>query len=308
MALEATKVTMVDLCEHFLKHYCTVPVYTDSRKVSGLRSHAGVKHHINIIGEHFGCKPLRSITHNDLKEFKLLRLNTPTCHGTSRAIGTVNREMAYLRRLLTLATQHGWLNRNVFLGGDSLISLADEKPRDRILTRDEEMALLNVCTGRRKHLRAILICGLDTAMRRGEMIKLTWQNVDLEKRIIFIEALNTKTLKERYVSITNRLLKELVALKEKANGKGDSLVFGITDSFKTAFNNAAKAAHLEDFRFHDIRHTSITKLIQAGMDIHSAGKLAGHTNVATTFRYLNVDHETAQQAAKIFESYQDQTD
>ena len=74
-----------------------------------------------------------------------------------------------LRRMLNVAQREGWILRNPFAAGDSLISLADENKRERILTREEEMKLLAACdTPQRAHLKGIIICAIDTGMRQGE--------------------------------------------------------------------------------------------------------------------------------------------
>ena len=75
-----------------------------------------------------------------------------------------------MRRLLNIAEREGWILRNPMRSGDPLISIADERKRKRIFTRDEELRLLAACENRyQKHLRPILICALDTGMRRGEI-------------------------------------------------------------------------------------------------------------------------------------------
>lgn len=119
-------------------------------------------------------------------------------------------------------------------GGDPLISIADERKRERILTRDEELRLLSACENR-KHLRAILICALDTGMRRGEILGLKWSDVDFEERVLTIRAFNTKTMKERQVSLTTRLTLELEQLWDASPKIGEGLVFGFTNNVKRSF-------------------------------------------------------------------------
>lgn len=125
--------------------------------------------------------------------------------------------------------------RSPFGVGESLISLADERKRERILTREEERRLLEACGARtltytwrgkqvtaqdsgarREHLRAIIICALDTGMRQGEILKLCWRDVDLENRIITVAAFNTKTMRERQISMTTRLAIEFERLYEQS--------------------------------------------------------------------------------------------
>jgi integrase len=122
----------------------------------------------------------------------------------------VNRELEKMRRLLNIAEREGWILRNPMRSGDPLISMADERKRERIVTREEELRLLGACENRyRKHLRPILICALDTGMRRGEIFGLKWSDVDFEERVLTIRAFNTKTMQERQVSLTTRLMIEL---------------------------------------------------------------------------------------------------
>ena len=98
-----------------------------------------------------------------------------------------------LRRLLNVAQREGWILRNPFAAGDSLISLADENKRERILTREEEIKLLSACDiPQRAHLKAILICALDTGMRQGEIFPGRWRNVDFENGLLKIQAFHTK--------------------------------------------------------------------------------------------------------------------
>jgi integrase len=144
-----------------------------------------------------------------------------------------------------------------FTAGDSLISLADENKRERILTREEEIKLLAACeTPQRAHLKAILICALDTGMRQGEIFSLRWRDVDLENGLLTIQASHSKTMKERQVALTARVSLELERLKAKAPDNPNGLVFGILDNVKRSFTSARSDAGLKDVRFHDLRHYS----------------------------------------------------
>ncbi|HWP43163.1 MAG TPA: site-specific integrase, partial [Blastocatellia bacterium] len=176
-------------------------------------------------------------------------------------------------------------------------------PRERILTKAEEEKLLAACTGWNKHLRPIIICALDTGMRRGEIFKLTWADVDFESGMINIKAFNTKTLRERQVAMTSRLSQELYALWHNSRRDPDELVFGITTSSKKGFARVREIAGLPDLRFHDLRHTHATRLVSKHLPLSEVGRVLGHTQANTTYRYVNANAETARRAAAVLDEF-----
>jgi integrase len=197
----------------------------------------------------------------------------------------------------------GWIKQNPFAAGESLISLADERKRERILTRDEERRLLDACTAQREHLRPILICAIDSGMRRGEILSLKWRDVDFEHGLISIQAFNTKTMKERQVSMTARLAHELETLWEQSPKDERQRVFGIINNVKRSFTTARNAAGLSDVRFHDLRHTHATRLVGAHIPLSEVGRVLGHTQPSTTYRYVNANVETARRASAALDAF-----
>ena len=276
--------------------------YVDGRKVSGLRSLHTQKYTLAVLREYFGKCKLRSITYGDIARFRTMRINTPTVHKKPRSITTVNRELEVLRNMLNYAFREGWILRNPFTSGPPLIQKAHEKKRERILTEEEEEFLLAACIGRRTHLKPIVICALDTGMRRGEIITLSWQDIDFDGRLINIKAYHTKTEQERTLGMTERLYDQLKALYTASSTKPDDPVFGIASNVKRSFGSACKAAGIEGLRFHDLRHTFATRLIERGVPAEIVSKLLGHNNLNTTTRYVNTNAQTARQAVEALES------
>ena len=300
--------TFAELCDYFEKHYIKAAEYVDGRKVAGVRSLGTAKGQLNVLRDYFGSSRLRSITHGDVRQFRAARLAQETRTKTQRTIASVNRELSMLRRMLNVAQREGWILRNPFASGDSLISLADENKRERILTREEEVRLLAACdTPQRAHLKAILICALDTGMRQGEIFSLRWRDVDLENRLVSIQAFHTKTLKERQVAITTRLAIELERLKARAADDRNGLVFGILDNVKRSFTAARSKAGLKDLRFHDLRHTAATRLVGAHIPLSDVGRVLGHSQANTTYRYVNANVETAKRAAAALDAFNAET-
>ena len=139
------RMTFTDLCDYFEKHYVREADYVDGRKVAGVRSLGTAKGQLTVLRDHFGSCRLGSITHGDVRQFRAARLAQKTRTYGQRTIASVDRELSMLRRMLNVAQREGWILRNPFAAGDSLISLADENKRERILTRDEELKLLAAC-------------------------------------------------------------------------------------------------------------------------------------------------------------------
>jgi integrase len=296
--------TFAELCDYFEKHYVKAAEYVEGRKVSGVRSLATAKGQLSVLRDHFGVRQLRSITHADVREFRATRLAQKTRTDGQRSIASVNRELSMLRRMFNVAQREGWILKNPFGSGDSLISVADEQKRERILTRAEETKLLAACeTSQRAHLKGILICALDTGMRQGEIFSLRWRDVDIENGLVNIQAFHTKTMKERQVAMTTRLALELEQLKASAPDNPNGLVFGINDNVKRSFGAARSDAGLQDLRFHDLRHTAATRLVGAHVPLSEVGRVLGHTQANTTYRYVNANIETAKRAAAALDAF-----
>lgn len=294
-SVASARMTFGELADYYDKTYLIEAQYVGDRKVAGLRSCYDGKFRLEILRGYFGIRRLREITHSDLEKFRIARLGTKTKHDKQRSIATVNRELGLLRRVLNVAVANGWIHRSPFTMGKSLISIGDEKPRERILTREEEERMLAACTGWRAHLRPILICALDTGMRRGELFKLVWGDVDFDNKLITIRAFNTKTMRQRQIGMTERLARELAVLYAK-NPNPEALLFGI-GSIKGSWNKVRRIAGLTDLRFHDLRHTYATRLVSKHLPLSEVGRVLGHTQPTMTYRYTNLTVETARRAA-----------
>lgn len=305
--VDAQNMTFAALAAYFEQHYMKPAEYSaEGHKVAGYRSLSSFKAFLKPLRESFDHRKLRSITYGEIRTYKATRLRTPTQYNRQRSLSCVNRELALLRRMLRIAIREGWSLKNPFAAGESLISLADEKKRERILTREEEVRLLAACDNhsRRTPLRALLICALDTGMRKGEMLKLCWKDLDFKTRTINIQAMNTKTMRARQVSMTTRLHLDLERLWVSSEGHLDALVFGVKDNVRKSFDAACKDAGIVGFTLHCARHTAATRLVKGQMPLHMVGRILGHSQPQTTYRYLSADIATAKQAAAILEALQ----
>lgn len=308
--IESLQMTFNDLADYYRNNYAIPAKIIENQRIEGMRDFRRIVGFVQRFCVFFGNRKLREITYNDISKYRNHRLQIETQYKRQRSITTVNRELSCLRRMFNVALQRGWIVRNPFNCGDALILTACEKRRERILTLAEETALLAACDDpKRLHLKSLLIALLDTGSRKSEMLKLKWCDVDLHGRTIIIRAQNTKTLKERTIAITERLLSELWRLWDTSNGVNDSLVFGIESNVRKSFATACRIAGivhggLEGLTLHCLRHTAATRLVKGQLPIQMVGRLLGHSQINTTYRYLTADNDTARQAANILESYQ----
>jgi integrase len=303
--------TFNHLSDYYELHYLKPAEYVNGQKIFGLRDIARPKEFLKHFKAFFGKKKLREITYGDLLIYRERRFKLPTQYNRQRTMASWNREAAVLRRIFNIACQQGWILKNPFHCGDPLIIVSAERRREKILTVTEEVRLLEACDSHpyRSHLKSLLIFLIDTGCRKGEALKLRWRSVCFDSRVISIEATTTKTLRSRQVVMTERLYGEFALLYESSLKDADTNVFSITNNVRKSFASVCSIAGIkhggiDGLTLHSLRHTAATRLVQSGMNPQLAGRLLGHSQPQTTYRYLSADIETARQAARILEALQ----
>lgn len=294
--IDAEKITFAKVAEQYEKVKLIPARYVGDRKIAGLRSVKSPKTYMKRLVEHFGKARIRSITHSQVDEYRLKRLDS------GLTIASVNRELALLRSIFIFAKQDGVIIRTPFETGESLISMSDEVKRDRVLSREEEEKLLIAFSQNRSHLRSLVIAAIDTGCRRGELLSLCWSDVNLETGVITLRAFNTKTAKSRQVPITKRLKDELQRIRCEAEQSRDDILFN-AKGLRRGWDSACRTAGIENLRFHDLRHTFASRLAHSGIPLSELAALLGHTQIQTTLRYANPTAETVQRAADILNRF-----
>lgn len=308
-SVDSARMTFNQLVDYYQENYLIEAEYdAKGNKIAGLRSWKDMRRKLSYARPFFGNKRIREIRYADLVRFKTKRLRTPV-RDHPRTIATVNRELAAIRRTFSVAVQEGWLNRNPFRDGDALIDIAQEAKREKIATRLEERALLIQCVSPREHLKCFLYCAFDTGMRPGELFRLKRRDVNVDTETIIAVSYKGKRKLARLIKMTPRVKRELVALLKTRPDGEDVKVFPMA-SVKRSFATAKRLAGLEGFdlsgfRLYDIRHTTTTRLIRGNMPLSEVGKLLGHTQPQTTWRYLNPDEETRDRAVEILTDDED---
>ncbi len=170
----------------------------------------------------------------------------------------------------------------------------DDGERDRRLRDGEEEKILQAIDTLYKNkdeLRTLFLVSLETAMRLGEQLKITWSEVDFKNRSIRIHKDKTKTKKYREVPMTSVCIKLLEDHKKTKNEKDDRVFWqwNTSHALYQRFKIVLKNANIEDYRWHDNRHEAVSRMFERTnlRDIEIA-KISGHTNMSTLSRYANL--------------------
>ena len=306
-SVDSAKMKFSELAEAYQKARLYPAIIINGKKVGGVKSLVPMLCSLKALTEYFGNKRIQSIRHSDLEAFKQKRLETPTIHGKQRQIASVNRELELARAIFRFAIQERLLVTSPFVGS-AVIAKEAETKRERILSDQEEQRLLDACRKSDKYkrqgrlrLKPLLIASWDTAARRGELLSLTWKNVDFEAGhfgTITVIASKCKTEKMRVIGMTPRLNTALRELWEQSAKNLNDSVFGYKSNPKTAFMSACNDAGIKDYRWHDGRHTATTRMMEATQNAELVKKITGHTQSSTFERYYNPSTTTITSVAE----------
>lgn len=260
--------SLADFAEDYLA------VYSKSNKQPGSfrRDQTSVKN----LKAFFGSKRLDDIRPMLIEHYKRSRLDV------GRKPATINRELACLKHMYTIAMKNGRARANPVRESKLL---REDNQVTNVMSREHEALLLEQAA---PHIRRVVVCALETGMRLGEILDLKWDQVDLSRRLIRV--VRTKTGRAREIDITDRLA---AVLSQQPRGH-EGHVFRGRDgkailSVKEGYMNALDRAGLSQkrYRFHDLRHTFATRLVEAGADLITVQQLLGHSTIVTTQRYAH---------------------
>jgi len=208
---------------------------------------------------------------------------------------TINREITIMKQLF------GWLVKNSAISQNPAQDLKYEKLgtlRTRWLTVEEELHLIGVSP---LWLQQIIILATSTGLRRGELLNLTWDYVDLDQRILTVA--RSKNGEPRVVPLTKRAIEVLSELYLISHMEYVFICQDLRpispDTLEYYFRLAVKQAELKEVRFHTLRHTFATRLVQGSADIYAVQRLLGHKNPAMTHRYSHHSVESLRKAMNV---------
>jgi integrase len=235
----------------------------------------------------YGCK-ISEISTKLISEYRNDRLKVVRP-------ATLYQELALLRRMFSVAIKEWeWVRDNPV----SRLSFAvgNKNARDRWLTKEEEQRLLASATNP-KWLRSLLVVALHSGMRQGEILGLKWQDVDFARKLVAV--VKSKNGEKRSIPMSETLNETLKSIKVR-NISGRVFPIALR-SLRVAFEKALRKAEIEDFHFHDLRHSFATKLVQNGVDLYKLKELLGHKTVSMTARYAHHYPESLRESVHILD-------
>lgn len=284
--LPGSEKTFTELMEKYMREYSAINKAPSTHN----RDKSTIKHLIRYFGDHI----LDEIYPKDVSAYK----NARTIEGA--APKTVNKELILMGHAFNLAMKEWeWIRVNPV----SMVSkLKVRNLKERWLTYDEEERLLNVSPA---WLKEIIVFAVNTGLRQGEILKLTWDRVDLKRRTLTI--LEQKNGDRDTLPLNEHVITVLTTRKNIRSIKSDHVFFSKAGTPLDARNllrgyyKARKEAGLEDVRFHDLRHTFATRLVQAGVDIYKVQKLMRHKTPIMTQRYAHHYPESLRDGVEVLD-------
>ena len=231
----------------------------------------------------FGAEtPLAHITSARISEYKASRLGLKS-ERTKRELtaASINRPLAALRHLLRIAATE-W---EVLKAVPKIKLEREPEGRIRWLEPHEEARLLAACAkSKNPYLAKIVTVALETGLRRGEFLDLTWDRIDLSRGVIRLEV--TKSGRRREVPMRQAVYDVLAALPGPREGR----VWPCGD-IRTSFENAVAEARLDDFHFHDLRHHFASWFVMRRASLQALRAILGHADIKMTLKYAHLSPE-----------------
>jgi len=221
-------------------------------------------------------------------------LNKPKASGRTRSPATANRYLAALSRVLTVAVKElGWMDSNP---ARKVERLPEGRGRTRFLSDAERERLLEACQSSSNALLwPAVAVALGTGGRKGEVLGLTWSDVDLTPGREAVTFRDTKNGETRSVALAGMAL-DGVRERHQNLRFGSPYVFPSQNgekpaSIRGAFETACAEADIEDFRFHDLRHTFASYLAMSGATLAEIAEALGHKTLAMVKRYAHLSQQ-----------------
>ncbi|WP_136798038.1 tyrosine-type recombinase/integrase [Desulfosediminicola ganghwensis] len=229
----------------------------------------------------FKDKPIAKITAYDIERYKKYR------QDEGAKPGTINRELSALSHLYTMAIEWNWIAHKPF----AIKKFKEDRGRIVYLTLEQIERLLEAAKqDQNEHIHPFIVIGLATSMRKMEILSIRLEHIDVSRRVIYIPQAKTGAREQPMTKRLANLLKGLI----KAAATDQEWLFpslasrtGHTVSIEKPFRRVVKKAGLNEREVvrHTLRHTAITHLVQAGVDLPTVQRISGHKSFDMVVKY-----------------------
>ena len=245
-----------------------------------LKSHKIVSYKLNFLSRLWlGEIKVVNLTKGHLEQF---------CKDRKLVVkdGTIKSELMLIKRIVKIATDK-WnygIPFNAFYG----IELpSPHKPRNRRATQEELSILIAHANKQRNtYISTIIQFAVETGMRRSEILKLKWIDVNLKTRIASLY--DTKNGDDRHIPLTKSAIKLLSNLTQSSE-----FVFPISaNCLRLAWERCRNKSNIKGLRFHDLRHEAVSRFFEMGLSVPEVALISGHKDVRQLFRYTHLKPES----------------
>jgi len=254
---------------------------------------------IDQLKDEFGDLPLRRFNTMLIEQYQSDRMvkgrrKTKGQVPIGNKPATINRLTATLKHMMTKAVEWELVEEGILKKVRRVKQLEENNGRLRFLTQAECQRLIECCN---PLLKSIVLIALNTGLRKDNVLSLEWgANIDLNHGFIFVS--QTKNGKRLEIPMNRTVRDALESLykgtKERPRRIDIPFVFYDPSTekrykdVKRSFSTACKKAKIEDFTFHDLRHTFASHLVMKGVDLTTVSRLLGHKDIKMTLRYAHL--------------------
>lgn len=249
----------------------------------------------NLLLPCFESYTLDTVASHDLEKYQTSLIKK------GLAIATINKYLTVFKMLIAKAEGWNMCSAEVLKQVRKVKQLKGANKRLRFLSQEECQSLINACD---PHLKPIVIMAINTGMRKGEILSLKWDNVDLRHGFILLD--KTKNGERREIPINGILraiLQDITRRLDIPHVFYDTAIGKPYGDVKKAFASAIRRTGIKDFTFHDLRHTFASHLVMAGVDITTVKELLGHKDIKMTLRYAHLAPSHKVEAVKKLEAF-----
>ena len=217
---------------------------------------------------------------------------------------TLNRDRAALMTLLNHAAEDRLIPGNPAAAFKRL--KLDQDERVRYLSPSERQRFMSALEDQPDYFQVLVKLALLSGMRRGELLQLTWPNVDLRRKQITVRAHTAKAARTRVIPLPASAVDLLTTWKAAQSVTDMQQHVFLNPETRQPFagvrrrwNALTEAGHVDDFRFHDCRHDYASRLVEAGVDLYRVKELLGHASIEQTQRYAHLSDEAIRAAVEV---------